>query len=83
VRPGSRPDGWIRRAEASGIEILQQMAATLAGHRTGQLACDDAMISSGPMEGTNTRIKTMERRAYGFRDQESFKLEILAIHEAR
>src|SRR5262245_65171251 len=28
-------DGWIRRATASGIKILQQMAKTLAAHRSG------------------------------------------------
>jgi transposase len=27
-------DGWICRAEASGIRILQQMAKTLAAHRS-------------------------------------------------
>src|SRR5436305_11379005 len=27
-------NGWIQRAEASGIKILQQMAQTLAAHRT-------------------------------------------------
>src|SRR6516165_9378667 len=31
-------DGWIRRANASGIKVLQQMAKTLAAHRTGLLA---------------------------------------------
>ena len=41
------------------------------------------MITSGPMEGTNNKIKTMKRPAYGFRDQEFFKLEILAIHETK
>ena len=76
-------DGWIRRAEASGIRILQQMGKTLAGHRSGLLAYYDAMITSGPMEGTNNKIKTMKRQAYGFRDQEFFKLKILAIHEAK
>jgi transposase len=76
-------NGWIRRAEASGIKILQQMAKTLAAHRTGLLAYYDVMISSGPMEGTNNKIKTMKRQAYGFRDMEFFKLKILAIHETR
>ena len=76
-------DGWIRRADASGIKILQQMAKTLAAHRTGLLAYYDVMISSGPMEGTNNKIKTMKRQAYGFRDMEFFKLKILAIHETR
>ena len=63
-------DGWIRRAEASGIKIVQQMAKTLAAHRLGLLAYYDVMVSSGPMEGTNNKIKTMKRQAYGFRDLE-------------
>src|SRR3954453_14467266 len=76
-------DGWIKRAEASGIRILQQMAKTLAAHRSGLLAYHDVMITSGPMEGTNNKIKTMKRQAYGFRDKEFFKLKILAIHESK
>ncbi len=76
-------DGWIRRAEASGIKILQQMAKTLAAHRSGLLAYYDVMITSGPLEGTNNKIKTMKRQVYGFRDLEFFKLKILAIHETR
>jgi transposase len=74
---------WLRRAEASGVKMLQQMAKTLAAHRSGLLAYYDAMITSGPMEGTNNKIKTMKRMAYGFRDMEFFKLKILAIHETK
>jgi len=74
-------DGWLKRAEASGIKMLQEMAKTLAAHRSGLLAYYDVMITSGPMEGTNNKIKTMKRQAYGFRDKEFFKLKILAIHE--
>src|SRR5262249_5618183 len=73
----------LRPAEAAGVGMLQQMAKTLASHRTGLLAYYDAMITSGPMEGTNNKIKTMKRMAYGFRDPEFFKLKILAIHETR
>lgn len=76
-------DGWIKRAEASGIRMLQQMAKTLAAHRSGLLAYYDVMITSGPMEGTNNKIKTMKRQAYGFRDKEFLKLKILAIHETK
>ena len=74
---------WIKRAEASGIKMLQQMAKTLAAHRGGLLAYYDVPITSGPMEGTNNKIKTMKRQAYGFRDKEFFKLKILAIHETK
>ena len=52
-------------------------------HRRGILAYYDCRISTGPLEGTNNKIKTMQRQAYGFRDQEFFKLKILAIHEAK
>ena len=76
-------DGWIRRAGVSGIRMLQQMAKTLALYRSGLLAYYDVMITSGPMEGTNNKIKTMKRQAYGFRDRDFFKLKILAIHETR
>jgi transposase len=40
-------DGWIKRAEASGIKMLQQMGKTLAAHRSGLLAYYDVMITSG------------------------------------
>jgi len=76
-------DDWIRRAEASCIKVLQKFAGTLAMYRTGILAYYDYRISTGPLEGTNNKIQTMKRQAYGFRDQEFFKLKILAIHEAK
>jgi len=74
---------WIRRASASGIHMLGQMAKTLEGHRAGLLAYYDFPISTGPLEGTNNKIKTMKRQAYGFRDHEFFKLKILGIHQAK
>ena len=87
-RPGKKfatrfLEGGIKRAEASGIKMLPQMGKTLAAHRSGLLAYYDVMITSGPMEGTNNKIKTMKRQAYGFRDKEFFKLKILAIHETK
>ena len=76
-------DGWIKRAAASGIQILKGLAKTLAAHRSGLLNYYDVKITSGPMEGTNNKIKTMKRQAYGYRDKEFFKLKILAIHESK
>ncbi len=75
--------GWIQRAEASGIRLLQKFAKTLAAHRSGILAWYDYPISTGPLEGTNHKIKVMKRQAYGYRDQEFFKLKILALHQSR
>jgi transposase len=74
---------WCRRAEASGIRVLKTMANTLRGHRSGLLAWYSHPISTGPLEGTNNKIKLMQRRAYGYRDMELFKLRILSLHTTR
>ena len=74
---------WIARAEASEITMLVKFAKTLRNHALGLLAWYDHPISTGPLEGTNNKIKTMKRQAYGFRDQEFFKLKIYALHEAK
>lgn len=54
--------GWLQRARASGIKILIAME-TLESHREWLLIWYDHRISSGPMEGTNNKIKTMKRQA--------------------
>ena len=74
---------WIERASSTGIGPLMKMANTIAAYRFGILAWYAHPISSGPMEGTNNKIKVMKRQAYGFRDKEFFKLRILAIHKAK
>ncbi len=72
---------WIVYAESSGIAMLQKFAKTLRFHAFGILAWYDYPISTGPLEGTNNKIKTMKRQAYGFRDSEFLMLKILGIHE--
>lgn len=87
-QPGKREAGkfltdWCRRAKASGIPMLVQFAALLTLHRRGVLAWYRYRISTGPLEGTNNKIKTIQRMAYGYRDIEFFKLKIYALHETR
>jgi transposase len=72
---------WMARARASGVRTLEKFADTLEEHQEGILAYYDFPISTGPLEGTNTKIKAMQRQAYGFRDKEFYKLKILGIHE--
>jgi transposase len=76
-------DEWIRKASSSGIAILKTMAKTLSSYKSGILAYYDHPISTGPLEGTNNKIKTMKRQAYGFRDMKFFKLKIMALHETK
>lgn len=76
-------DHWITKAEASGIRILIDFAKTLRVHRSGILAYYDHPISTGPLEGTNNKIKTLQRQAYGFRDRAFFILKLYALHRTR
>ena len=71
------------RATASDTPRLIKFAKTLGLCRRGILAYYDYPISTGPSEGTNNQIKTMERQTYGFRDQEFFKLKILDSLETK
>jgi transposase len=74
---------WITFAESTGIRMLHDFAKTLRFHAWGILAYYDHPISTGPLEGTNNKIKTMKRQAYGFRDQEFLRLKILGIHQSK
>ncbi len=75
---------WIEMAQSSGITMLTKFAKTLEKHFEGILAYFDFDgLSTGPLEGTNNKIKTMQRKAYGYRDIEFFKLKIMALHETK
>jgi transposase len=76
-------DDWCRRAEASTLSVLIKMAGTFQMHRTGLLNYHRCPISTGPLEGVNNKIKTLQRQAYGYRDQEFFRLRIYSIHLAK
>jgi len=76
-------DNWIQSAASTGIKVLIDMARSLQAHRFGLLNWYDFPISTGPLEGTNNKIKTLQRAAYGFRDKEFFKLKIMALHETK
>lgn len=74
---------WIAKARASKIGMLMKMANTVAGHKFGLLSYYDHPISTGPLEGTNNKIKTLQKQSYGFRDMEFFKLRIFSLHETK
>jgi transposase len=74
---------WLARARASDITMLQQFADTLEQHQEGILNYYRYPISTGPLEGTNTKIQLLKRQAYGYRDSTFFKLKILGLHEAK
>jgi len=76
-------DEWMAQARASDVNMLKAFSKTLQRHREGILAYYDYPITTGPLEGTNNKIKTVQKQAYGFRDMTFFKLKIYALHESK
>jgi len=74
---------WYHQAMASGVRVLMAFAAFLLAHQEGLLAWYDYPISTGPLEGTNNKIRTMQRQHYGLRDHEFFTLKLYQLHEAK
>jgi transposase len=74
-------DKWIATAAASEVPMLKKFAQTLSIHREGILNYYKSRITTAALEGTNTKIRVLQRRAYGYRDKEYLKLRIFALHE--
>jgi transposase len=74
---------WYHQAIDSGVRLLQDFARTLLQHADGILAWYDYPISTGPLEGTNNKIKTLNRQHYGLRDGEFFALKLYQLHESK
>ena len=84
IRLRRRLTSGSKKPPTSNVNMLKQFSKTLAAHRSGILAYFDFDgLSTGPLEGTNNKIKTLHKMAYGFRDIEFFKLKIMALHETK
>lgn len=74
---------WCAQANQTGVRQLQKMAKTLLGHRRGILNWWRHPSNNGRMEGTHNKIRTLNRQAYGYRDEHYFILKLLGLHESR
>jgi len=74
---------WCQKAIASGIAQLKAMAKTLLRHQEGILHYFTTGLTSAAVEGTNRKIRTLLRQAYGLRDREYLKLRLYALHESK
>jgi transposase len=74
---------WLRTARELGLRPLSRLCDTLEAAQERILSWYQCPISTGPLEGVNTKIRVLNRRAYGHRDLEFLALRILFIHETR
>lgn len=71
---------WCERAKETKLQPFIKVANTLMARRTGILAWYKEPVTNAMLEGINNKIKVMKRRAYGYRDDEYFKLLLLGLH---
>ena len=71
---------WCKLADESGIQCLKTMAKSIRRHINGILAYwGERQLTSAGMEGFNNKVRWLIRQAYGYRDDEYFKLKIFDL----
>jgi transposase len=73
---------WIADAQDIGLKPMLKIAKMLERHKKGLLSYFQHRISTGPLEGLNNKLKVLKRQAYGFRDNEYFKLRLYFLHKS-
>lgn len=69
-------DNWCDLARQSGVPDLMKFARKLQRHSYGIINHCKYPIDTGRLEGTNTVINLMKRKAYGYHDVSYFILKI-------
>jgi transposase len=73
-------DQWQESLKWQRLKPYEKFARMIERHWDGIVSyCrPENKISLGMVEGLNTKIRVLQRRAYGYRDEEYLKLKILA-----
>ncbi len=75
---------WCKLANETGISCLKTMAKTITNHLDGILAYwTESKLTSAGMEGFNNKVRWLIRQAYGYRDNEYFRLKIFDLPEVK
>ena len=74
---------WCKLAIDTEIPEMKTMANTITSHLDGVVAYWNEGITSAAMEGFNNKIRWLIRQAYGYHDQEYFKLKIFDLPKLR
>jgi transposase len=72
--------GWtdgLARVEASGLKARQAFTRTLTNWKDRILNYFEGRHSNGFAEGINLKVKLINRRGFGYRNFENFRLHVL------
>jgi transposase len=73
---------WLSWAVRSRLEPIKRFAKTVKSHWAGILRYFESRLTSGAMEGINSRIQEVKRRARGFRNIDNF-IAMIYLEAAR
>jgi transposase len=79
-RPRRFLEAWVCKVQFSRNRYLLDFVKTLRNWWQEILNYSDKRITNGFVEGLNRAIRTIIWRAYGFRNFDHFKLQVLAEH---
>lgn len=68
---------WLQLAEASGYKAMQTFAKTVRNWEQSILNYFHDRYSNGFAEGVNLKIKLLNRRGFGYRNFDHFRLHVL------
>jgi transposase len=71
---------WIWKATGTGNRYLAKFVSTLRNWWTEILLYFGERFTNGFVEGTNRAIRVIINRAYGYRNFDNFRLQVLAQH---
>jgi transposase len=68
---------WYSWAIRSRLAPVKRVARMFKRHLANILTYFDTLLSNGPIEGLNNRIQGLIKKAFGYRNRERFKTDIL------
>ncbi|MDD2324753.1 MAG: transposase [Alphaproteobacteria bacterium] len=70
---------FLAQLEGTGFDLFQTLGKTLKSWGTEILRMFTVPYSNGPTEGFHRKMKLIQRRAYGFRNFENYRLRVIVL----
>ena len=86
TRKGLKRDGviemfldYLKHLEQTGFDAMNVLGKTLKSWGTEILRMFTISFSNGVTEGFHRKMKLIQRRAYGFRNFENYRLRVIVL----
>ena len=70
---------FIEQLENAGFDVMKTLGKTLKSWSAEILRMFTLPFSNGPTEGFHRKMKLIQRRAYGFRNFENYRLRVIVL----